>query len=68
MSPIAVVLPSKIFNMVFTSAPGSLQLPLTDYQLLARQGIDFGILPMAMFFAGKLNCTFETPISQFLST
>lgn len=56
MSPIAVVLPSKIFNMVFTSVGGAvagLPLPTTDYQLLTQQGIDFGILPMAMFFAGE---------------
>ena len=59
MSPIAVVLPSKIFNMVFTSAPAGLELPLTDYQLLAQQGIDFGLLPMAMFFAGEFKNKFS---------
>ena len=53
VSPISVVMPSKILSaIVIWSAPKllgkSTPAILTDYQIITNQGLDFGVLPIGM--------------------
>ena len=53
VSPISVVMPSKLLGAIVVGlAPRFLgnaaSIVATDYQVLANQGLDFGILPIGM--------------------
>jgi len=52
VSPVNVVLPSRMVAYVFALGPLATIIPKNDIQILQELSLDFGILPIMMFFAG----------------
>ena len=50
VSPMSVILPSKLLGSIVSSATLAAIFPITDYARVANQGIDFGVLFIIMFF------------------
>ena len=50
VTPISVVMPSKILSAVLSSAYLASLAPVTDFVRLQREGVDFGVLPILLFF------------------
>jgi len=57
VSPMNVVLPSRLLSYVVTLVPAYFMLPPTDITLLQTAGLDFGILPIMLFF-GSMGIVF----------
>eukprot|EP00092_Neocalanus_flemingeri_P010254 GFUD01011050.1.p1 GENE.GFUD01011050.1~~GFUD01011050.1.p1 ORF type:complete len:1057 (+),score=343.38 GFUD01011050.1:48-3218(+) len=52
VSPVNVVLPSRMVAYLLALGPLAAIFPKTDIEILQSQGLDFGVLPIMMFFAG----------------
>ena len=52
ISPIHLVLPSRIISYLLELTPLVTLIPTNDVQILQSQHVDFGILPVLMFLAG----------------
>jgi glycosylphosphatidylinositol deacylase len=50
VSPMSAVMPARLLSAVVSTAFLAAFLPDTDLKLLADQGVDFGVLPIMMYF------------------
>ena len=50
VSPVNVVLPSRLVAYVAALGPVAAFLPVTDIAILQSRNLDFGLLPIMMFF------------------
>jgi hypothetical protein len=51
-TPISVVMPARLLAALLGSAMLSQHVPLTDLARLTEAGLDFGVLPIVLFFVG----------------
>eukprot|EP00090_Calanus_glacialis_P013911 TRINITY_DN2253_c0_g1_i7.p1 TRINITY_DN2253_c0_g1~~TRINITY_DN2253_c0_g1_i7.p1 ORF type:complete len:1052 (-),score=349.76 TRINITY_DN2253_c0_g1_i7:167-3322(-) len=52
VSPVNVVLPSRMVAYILALGPLAAIIPKNDIQILQELSLDFGVLPIMMFFAG----------------
>eukprot|EP00095_Tigriopus_kingsejongensis_P011682 maker-scaffold59_size442576-snap-gene-3.32 protein:Tk11682 transcript:maker-scaffold59_size442576-snap-gene-3.32-mRNA-1 annotation:"gpi inositol-deacylase" len=50
VTPMSVVMPGRLLGYLVSTAAVAQFVPLTDFQRLTDQGLDFGVLPIILFF------------------